>query len=133
MPAQDELFALHVRRRPTIFWIFALDAKDRPAGVVFFGACVSPWTSYCHRHEITRLLRRPSRHRGLTVGIEEWPGGRPISSSRSLRVSAELFRRIVEGAKAIRLDRKSVPIDLAAIPWVCCEIDRPPSEPDGRM
>ena len=39
----------------------ALEASDRSARVIFFCACESPFATWCHRHQVTELLRREAR------------------------------------------------------------------------
>jgi hypothetical protein len=73
--------------------------------------------SRCHRHEVARLLRRAARRRGLSVHVQEWPGGRPSSRPLVLRVRPETLSAVAHGAKAVPLHRKRVPAELAAIPW----------------
>jgi hypothetical protein len=95
----------------------ALDCQERNARVIFFCACESPKASWCHRHQVTQLLKGSARRRDLSVEIHEWPGGKPASRARDLRVSPEVLRSVRLGAKAVPLNRVRVPAEFAGIPW----------------
>lgn len=95
----------------------AMDNRDKGVRVLFFCACPSPWACDCHRHLITKLLRRAARQRRLSLDVCEWPGGRPTTSVHTLRVSQETLRAIVRGAKAVPLNQRRVPHDFVGAPW----------------
>jgi hypothetical protein len=95
----------------------ALDAADRSARVIFFCACESPLATSCHRHSVTKLLRREARRRGVPFTVSEWPGGAPAARPVSLRVSPESLHGVRRGAKAVPLKEKRIPADFAGIPW----------------
>ena len=95
----------------------AMDAADRSSRVIFFCACESPSAKWCHRHSVTRLLRRDARHRDIPLTVSEWPGGTPAARPVGLRVSRQSLLAIKRGAKAVLLDQKRVPVEFAGIPW----------------
>lgn len=58
----------------------AVEASLRNRRVLFFCSCPAPTPEHparCHRYDVARLLLSESRKRGLSVTIQEWPGGEP--------------------------------------------------------
>lgn len=95
----------------------ALERQDQGSRVIFFCACKSPWASSCHRHVVGKLLAAAARRRQVHIEIREWPGGSPQRAVLSLRIAPAALKAIARGQKAIPLNRKRVPSELAGIPW----------------
>jgi hypothetical protein len=95
----------------------ALDNRDRDARVIFFCACESPEAWWCHRHMVSRLLRRAARDRRISINVAEWPGGRPSAQVLDLPVSRETLQKVEQGLQAIPLSRKPMPYAFLGVPW----------------
>jgi hypothetical protein len=57
----------------------ALEEARNNRRVLFYCACDYPWhdgVRFCHRDEVTDLLRTEARSSGRAIEIVEWPGGR---------------------------------------------------------
>jgi hypothetical protein len=95
----------------------ARDTAERSSRLVIFCACESPWADYCHRHEVSKLLRSAARRRGVSLDVQEWPGGRPSARPDALRVTSETLHAVARGAKTVPLDGQRVPRRWAGTPW----------------
>lgn len=95
----------------------ALEASDRSARVIFFCACESPFATWCHRHQVTKLLRREARLRQIPLDVSEWPGGQPSARALTLRVPPKALRAVCQGRTTVPLNHKRAPADLVGIPW----------------
>ena len=91
----------------------ALEAAQRRQRILFFCACEFP--KWCHRADVADLVLAEARRRRIALVVEEWPGGQPADIL--LTVDEVEFRRVVRGAKSIRIGNQ-LPLGAAAkIAW----------------
>lgn len=95
----------------------ALEASDKRVRVIFFCACPSPFGTRCHRHEVTKLLRREARLRAIPLEVSEWPGGQPSARPFAMRVPPSSIPALLRGRSSVPLHREKVPAALVGIPW----------------
>ena len=80
--------------------------------VIFFCACAGP---ECHRVEVGRLALAEAKRRKRSLVLVEWPGGTPTSVS--LVVSADVVRKVRDGAKSVPLGKSLPATDRLGLPW----------------
>jgi hypothetical protein len=91
----------------------ALEAAQRRQRILFFCACEFP--KWCHRADVADLVLAEARRRRIALVVEEWPGGQP--GDVLLTVDEVEFRRVVRGAKSIRIGNQ-LPLGAAAsVAW----------------
>jgi hypothetical protein len=91
----------------------ALEAAQRHRHILFFCACEFPIS--CHRDDVAKLVLAEARRRGIAFVVEEWPGGQPADIL--LTLDADEFRRVVRGAKSLRIGNQ-LPLGTAAnVAW----------------
>jgi len=91
----------------------ALEAAQRRQRILFFCACEVP--SRCHRADVAALVLAEARRRRIALVVEEWPGGQPADIL--LTLDEVEFRRVVRGAKSLRIGNQ-LPLGAAAsVAW----------------
>lgn len=96
----------------------AIDAAENNRRIIFFCNCPFPKTNgkvRCHRYEVSELLIREAKRRGIDLRVIEWPGEEPIHVLK--KVSKKEFNSIAAGKPSFRLGDLKQVAEVAGLPW----------------
>jgi hypothetical protein len=91
----------------------AFEAGRQNRRTLVFCACEFP--KECHRRVAGGLLLEEARKRGISVVLDEWPGGEP--KELTVPIPLALLKQVRNGRKSIALPKDLHIAEWAGLPW----------------